>query len=367
MLRNKAYKMRLYPNDEQIIMLEKTFGCVRFIYNKMLGDKITYYKENHKMLHNTPAQYKIEYQFLKTCDSLALANAQLHVESSFKNFFRDPKHNGFPKFKSKKRSKKTYTTNNQNGTIYIDNGYIRLPKIGKIKVKQHRKLKEGSKIKNATVSQNASGEYYISVLVEYDNQVKPHEIKKVIGLDFSMHELYVDSEGIKAEYPRYYRKAEVKLAREQRKLSKMKYGSNNYEKQRVIVAKQHEKVANKRKDFLHKQSRMIVNLYDAVCIEDLNMKSISGTLNFGKSVSDNGWGMFARMLEYKLEDLGKILIKINKYYPSSQTCSVCEYQNKETKDLSLREWICPECGTQHNRDINAAENIKYAGIQMLLG
>lgn len=364
---NCAYKMRIYPSIEQKILLEKTFGCVRFIYNKMLGDKITYYEKNHKMLRNTPAQYKSEFLFLKEVDSLALSNAQLHLELSFKNFFKDPKHIGYPKFKSKKKSKKSYTTNNQQGTIYLENGYIRLPKVGKVRIKQHRKIKEDSIIKNVTISQSPSGKYYASIVVEYESQVKPQEIKRVIGLDFSMHELYIDSEGNKAEYPRYYRKAEERLAREQRRLSKMKYGSNNYEKQRVIVSKQHEKVSNKRKDFLHKQSRAITKSYDAVCIEDLNMKSMSGALNFGKSVHDNGWGIFVRMLEYKLESLGKRLIKIDKYYPSSQTCSVCEYQNKDTKDLSLRVWTCPRCGTHHDRDKNAAENIKYAGIQMLLG
>lgn len=363
---NIAYKMRIYPDNEQVIMFHKTFGCTRFIYNLMLSDKIKHYEETGQMLKNTPAQYKSEYSFLKEVDSLALANVQLNLELSFRNHFRDSKHNGFPKFKSKKRSKKSYTTNNQDGTIYIENGYIRLPKIGKVKIKQHRPIKENSIIKSATITETPNGEFYISVLVEYENQVQTQEIKKVIGLDYSMHELYVDSDGNTSKYPRYYRKSEERLAREQRKLSHMEYGSNNYEKQRVKVANLHMTVSNKRKDFLHKQSRMITNSYDAVCIEDLNMKSMSQTMNFGKSVTDNGWGMFVRMLEYKLESVGKKLIKINKFYPSSQTCSVCEYQNKDTKDLSIREWTCPECGTHHDRDKNAAENIKYAGMQMLL-
>lgn len=364
---NFAYKFRIYPTDEQRVFFAKTFGCARLIYNIMLEDKIKYYEENNKMLHNTPAQYKDEFPFLKEVDSLALSNTQLNLESAFKSFFRDSKRVGFPKFKSKRKSKKSYTTNNQHGTIYIKNGYIRLPKVGEVRIEQHRKIKDDSTIKNVTISQSPSGKYYASIVVEYENQVTPREIKSVIGLDFSMNGLYVDSEGNHAEYPRFYRKAEVRLARQQRKLSKMQRGSNNYEKQRIIVAKEYEKVANKRKDFLHKQSRAITKLYDAVCIEDLSMQSMSQALNFGKSVSDNGWGMFTRMLEYKLESLGKRLIKVEKYYPSSQVCSVCEYQNKDTKDLSLREWTCPACGTHHDRDKNAAENIKYRGIQILLG
>ena len=267
----------------------------------------------------------------------------------------------------KKEARKLIPLTISEEPFIIENGYIRLPKIGKVKIKQHRKFKENSIIKSATITKNSSGEYYISVLVEYESQVKPHEINNVIGLDFSMPELYIDNKGNRAEYPRYYRKSEVRLKREQRKLSKMKYGSNNYEKQRVKVAKQHEKVANKRKDFLHKQSRTIANSYDAVCIEDISMKNMAQVMRFGKSVSDNGWGMFVRMLEYKLENLGKKLIKIDKYYPSSQVCSVCEYQNKETKDISIREWTCPKCGTNHERDKNAAENIKYRGMQLLLG
>jgi len=363
---NIAYKYRLYPSIEQEIMLSKTFGCVRFIYNQMLLDRKKYYDATGEKLSNTPAQYKKDFPWLKEVDSLALANAQMNLNTAYNNFFRNLKTNGFPKFKSKKSGKYSYTTNNQGGTIYIECGYIRLPKIGKVKIKEHRKIKDIEKIKSATISKTPSGEYYVSVLVEYDSQVQQKEIEKVLGLDFSMHELYVDSEGNTAEYPRYYRKSEERLAKEQKKLSCMKYGSNNYEKQRVKIAKLHMSISNKRKDFLHKESRKITNSYDAVCIEDLNMKSMSQVMNFGKSVSDNGWGMFVRMLEYKLEKVGKKLIKVNKFYPSSQICSVCEYQNKETKDLSLREWTCPECGTHHDRDKNAAVNIKYAGMHLLL-
>ena len=183
-------------------------------------------------------------------------------------------------------------------------------------------------------------------------------MQKFLGLDFSMHELYRDSNGKEPAYPGYYRNAEKKLAREQRKLSKMQKSSNNRNKQRLKVAKLHEKVSNQRKDFLHKQSRQIANAYDCICIEDLDMKAMSRSLKFGKSVSDNGWGMFTTFLRYKLEEQGKKLVKVDRFFASSQTCSVCGYKNAKTKNLALREWDCPQCGTHHDRDVNAAVNIR---------
>lgn len=180
-----------------------------------------------------------------------------------------------------------------------------------------------------------------------------------------MHELYKDSNGNEPCYPRYYRQSEKKLAREQRKLSKMQKGSKNRNKQRIKVAKLHEKVANQRKDFLHKQSRQITNAYDCVCIENLDMKAMAQALNFGKSVSDNGWGMFVAFLQYKFEEVGKQLIKVDKFFASSQTCNVCGYKNPITKNLSIRAWGCPKCGTHHDRDINAAINIRNEGMRLV--
>ena len=363
---NKAYKFRIYPDEEQKILISKTFGCVRFIYNKMLGDKIEYYHQTQKKLNNTPAQYKAEFEWLKEVDSLALANAQMNLQKAYNNFFSNPKKYGFPKFKSKHRSQKSYTTNNQKGSVKIENGYIQLPKTGLVKIKQHRDIPDDYKIKSVTVSQNASGKYFASILFEYEEEITEKKLESFIGLDFSMHELYVDSNGNCPQFPRYYRLSEKKLQREQRKLSKMVKGSKNREKQRVRVAKLHEKVANQRKDFLHKQSKQIANVYDCVCIENLNMQAMAQSLNFGKSVSDNGWGMFTTFLKYKLEELGKRLVKIDKFFASSQICSACGYQNPHTKDLSVREWICPCCQTHHNRDINAAVNIRNEGIRIAL-
>lgn len=360
---NKAYKFRIYPNAEQQIMFAKTFGCVRFIYNRMLADKIKYYEETKQKLNNTPAQYKKEFEWLKEVDSLALANAQMNLQTAYGNFFRSPKI-GFPKFKSKKSNQKSYTTNCVNGNITVENYYIKLPKIGLVKLKQHRMIPSGYKLKSVTVSQTSSGKYYASVLFEYENQVQEIEPKTFLGLDFSMHELYRDSNGDEPCYPRYYRQAEKRLKREQRKLSLMQKGSKNRDKQRIRVAKHHEKVANQRKDFLHKQSKQITNAYDCVCVEDLNMKAMSQALQFGKSISDNGWGMFVTFLKYKLEEQGKKLVKVDKFFASSQICSCCGYKNTETKNLSIRAWDCPKCGTHHDRDINAAINIRNEGMRI---
>ncbi len=360
---NKAYKFRIYPNAEQQIMFAKTFGCVRFIYNRMLADKIKYYEETKQKLNNTPAQYKKEFEWLKEVDSLALANAQMNLQTAYGNFFRSPKI-GFPKFKSKKSNQKSYTTNCVNGNITVENYYIKLPKIGLVKLKQHRMIPSGYKLKSVTVSQTSSGKYYASVLFEYENQVQEIEPQTFLGLDFSMHELYRDSNGDEPCYPRYYRQAEKRLKREQRKLSLMQKGSKNRDKQRIRVAKHHEKVANQRKDFLHKQSKQITNAYDCVCVEDLNMKAMSQALQFGKSISDNGWGMFVTFLKYKLEEQGKKLVKVDKFFASSQICSCCGYKNTETKNLSIRAWDCPKCGTHHDRDINAAINIRNEGMRI---
>lgn len=362
---NKAYKFRIYPDEEQKILIAKTFGCVRFIYNKMLGDKIEYYHQTQKKLNNTPAQYKSEFEWLKEVDSLALANAQMNLQDAYNNFFRDKKV-GFPKFKSKKGSKRSYTTNCVNGNIIVRDGMIRLPKLGFVKMKQHRNIPDDYKLKSVTVSQNSSGKYFASILFEYEEDIVMKNLKSFLGLDFSMHELYVDSNGNCPQFPRYYRLSEKKLKREQRKMSKMQKGSSNRNKQRIRISKLHEKIANQRKDFLHKQSRQIANVYDCVCIENLNMQAMSQSLNFGKSVSDNSWGMFTVFLKYKLEEAGKRLVKIDKFFASSQLCNVCGYQNSETKDLSVREWTCPYCKTHHNRDVNAAINIRNEGMKIAL-
>ena len=355
---NKAYKFRIYPTEEQKVMFAKTFGCVRFIYNKMLEDKIEYYEKTKKKLKNTPAQYKKEFEWLKEVDSLALANTQLNLQTAYENFFRSPQM-GFPKFKSKHRSRESYTTNNQKDSIRIEDRGIKLPKVGYVKIKQHRDIPIGYKLKSATISKTPTGKYFVSILFEYVEDVLLPELKNIVGLDFSMKELFVSSNGETAEYPHFYHLAQIKLAKEQRKLSKCQRGGLNYRKQRVRVAKVHEKVANQRRDFLHKISRKITNSYDVVCVENLDMKEMAQTFNFGKKVFDNGWGMFTTFLDYKLSNEGKKLVKIDKWFPSSKICSHCG-GIKDEMPLSERMYVC-ECGFTCDRDINAAINIKNEG------
>ena len=238
-----------------------------------------------------------------------------------------------------------------------------MPKVGWVKLCLHRPLMKNSTIKSVTISRTPSGKFYISILVEYENQILPIIPKKFLGLDFAMHGLYVASDEDDANYPNFLRKAEKRLAQAQRKLSKRQKGSHNREKQRLRVAVLHEKIANQRRDFLHKKARDLVDNYDAIGIEDISVKAMAkrkkgGKFSFGKSVADNGWNMFTNILEYKLAWQGKQLVKIGKWYPSSQLCHVCGFQNDATKDVSVREWNCPKCGSHHNRDKNAAINIR---------
>ena len=355
---NRAYKFRIYPNKEQRIMFAKTFGCVRFIYNRMLADKIKHYQETGEALSVTPAQYKSQYEWLKEVDSLALANAQMNLQTAYRNFFSKPSV-GFPKFKSKKSSRKRYTTNNQHGSVRIEGGKIKLPKVGYVKIVQHRPMI--GVIKSVTVEQTPTDKYFVSILVEFENQVPEVELKKFIGLDYSMHDLYVTSEGERANYPRYFRRHEKKLARLCRWHSRRKQGSRNRERMRLRVCLEYEKITNQRTDYLHKKSYCLAEGYDAVCIETLNMRAMSQQLRFGKSVSDNSFGKLREKLRYKLYFRGKKLIEIDKWYASSQLCHICGYRNKAVKDLSIREWKCPSCGVEHDRDINAAINLREEG------
>lgn len=363
---NKAYKFRLYPTDEQALLIRKTFGSVRFVYNKMLAErKETYqnFKEDKEALkkvkHPTPAKYKKEFEWLKEVDSLALANAQLNLDKAYKAFFNGNAR--FPKFKSK-RHKQSYTTNAVNGNIQLLDGHIKLPKLKMVKIKQHRVIPSEYKIKSCTVSMTASGKYYISVLTEYEKEIERKEIEKVVGLDFAMDGLFVDSEGRKANYPKFYRQSLDKLAKEQRKLSRKKKGSSNWHKQRIRVAEIQEKVANQRKNFLHHKSKELVSAFDAVIIEDLDMKGMSQALKFGKSVADNGWGMFTSFLQYKLKEQGKQLVKINKWFPSTKTCSSCG--SIQPMPMNIRTYAC-SCGLNLDRDYNSALNIKKEDIRLL--
>lgn len=370
MKNNKGFKFRIYPNKQQQEFLNQMFGACRFIYNQMLEDKINYYQQEKKMLNNTPAQYKNDNPWLKELDSYAFCNEQMNLQKAFNNFFRAPGKIGFPKFKSKKDDKLSYTTSNVNNVIKIlDLTHIKLPKIKSLKIKLHRQIPNDYIIKSVTIELKPSGKYYISILTEYESQIPQLElnINNSLGLDYSSSNFYVDSEGNFANYPRYYRELQEKLAREQRKLSKKKIGSNNYKKQKLIVARIHEKISNSRNDFQHKLSTQLANTYDYIFVEDLNMKSISQCLRLGKSTMDNAFGYFRIFLEYKMKFLSKQLIKINKFTPTSIICSECGAYHKDiVNSLSVREWVCPDCSTTHDRDVNAAKNIRNAGIQLFL-
>ena len=365
----RAYRFRLYPGREQEKLFHRTFGCCRFVYNRMLADKKAMYEETGKTKRITPAGYKKDFPWLKEVDSLALANVQLHLEAAFARFF-EPGKNRYPRFKSKHRSRKSYTTNVVNGNITLEDGRLRLPKAGSVRIRQHRRIPEGYVLKSVTVSMEPSGKYYASLLYEYparENQTPgaDREDAKVLGIDFAMRGMAVFSDGSRAEYPGYYRLAQERLARDQRRLSKCKKGSRNYEKQKRRVALRHEKIRNQRKDYLHKLSRDLADRYDVIAVEDIDMQAMSRSLHFGKSVADNSFGAFRTMLAYKLEKQGKSFVKVGRFFPSSKMCSRCGNVKKELR-LDERVYRC-SCGLCMDRDLNAAVNIREEGRRILEG
>lgn len=369
---NRAIKYRAYPTEEQEVLLAKTFGCVRFVWNHMLMDAQQFLNEAGTFFVPTPAKYKKEFPFLKEVDSGALCNTQLDLQDANDRHLESPKTVGTPRLKSKRKSKMFYTTNihsykTKDGSVVytLALGYeaIKLPKIGWVKIKKHRLPDADWVLKSATVSCTRSGKYFISLLYEFEKDIQPvvPTKKTSLGLDYSSHDFYVDSNGKVANYPQFYRQSEEKLAKEQRKLSRMKVGSHNYDEQLHKVQLLHEHIANQRKNFCHTVSAAIAKQYDAVFVEDINLRGLAGSLKLGKSTNDNGFGMFRTMLEYKLTSQGKTFAKIDKWYPSSKTCSVCGFV-KEDLMLTDRVWTCSACNTTHNRDHNAAINIRNVGL-----
>ncbi|WP_214733558.1 IS200/IS605 family element RNA-guided endonuclease TnpB [Exiguobacterium sp. s154] len=356
----KGYTYRLHPTQAQAEFLVRTIGCARFIYNKLLEDRIAIREEakagnGARRKPATPASYKPLFPFLAEADSLALANAKLNLDTAFAKFFAGT--GGFPAFKSRRRSRASYTTNNQHGTIRIKASKVRLPKVGFVRFTQHRPF-EGV-IRSATVSMTRTGKFFISILVEqYDAPLIPAEHK--VGIDLGLEHFAIMTNDAmvseKIENPRFLRKSEEKVKKAQRALSRNKIGSKNREKARLILAKRHEKIANQRQDFLHKLSRRIVDENQVIVVETLTSKDMMQNHKLAKSIGDVSWCEFVRQLEYKSNFYGRTLIKADPWYASTQICSTCGVKG-EKKKLDVREWTCTHCGAYHDRDINASLNL----------
>jgi putative transposase len=364
----KAYKYRLYPNKQQIEQIQKTFGCCRFVYNQTLAYRKELYETKKESISRIDCNnwknkfLKVQYEWLKEIDKFALDNAVINMDSAYQKFFKE--HNGYPKFKSKRNNKKSYKTNytNKNIEVSFEKNKIKLPKLKWVKTKVHREFT--GKIKSATISQVPSGKYFVSILVETEH-IPMKENDNSVGIDLGIKDLLITSDGEKFDNIRTTKKYEDKLAKEQRKLSHKVKGSKNWNKQRIKIARIHEKIHNTRIDNLHKISHQLISENQVIVSEDLAVSNMMKNHNLAKAISDCGWYELTRQLTYKAEWSGRTYIKIGRYVPSSQTCNVCGFVNKDTKSLSVREWICPVCGTVHDRDINAAINILNEGMKML--
>lgn len=371
---HRAIKYRLFPDEEQEIQINKTFGCVRKVYNMGLEMQVGLHASGSGMMSKTDMNnycnrvWKAGFPFLREVDKFALTNSIYSLDAAYRNFFGGRAK--FPRFKSKKDSRNSYTTNITNGNISVaggknGKGYVKLPKLGNVDARIHRSPPEGWNIISATVSVSASGKYFVSV--HFSAQIGIPTVLldegNAIGLDYSSPDFYEDSNGHIPDVPHAYRKSERRLAKAQRKLSRMEHGSRNYLEQKKTVARIHEHVANQRKDFCHKESRKIANSYDIVCVEDLDLHAQAQSLRFGKAVGDNGFGMFRTFLQYKLEEKGKVLIKIDKWFPSTKTCHDCGTYNPDVV-LGQDEWLCPGCGKVIPRNRNAALNIRDEGLRI---
>ena len=373
----KTYKFRIYPNKTQEILLNKTFGCTRFIFNQMLAERKEVYEQFkndkealYKYKYKTEKQYKEDYEWLSEVDSIAIQQARVDLETAYKNFFdsisgkRKGRKVSYPKFKSKRETRQSFRTINVNNNIDIvfENKRIKLPKLKWLRYSDDRTF-EGI-IKNVTVKKTSTGKYFACILVEETIETKIHQVSsqsKCVGLDYDSKNLFTDNENKVSGYPRFYRKYEKKLAKESRRLTRKAKGSKNRNKQRIKVARVHEKIVNSRKDFHQKLSTHLVESYDVIGIETLNMQAMSQCLNLAKSTLDNSWGSFTNMLEYKCDWYGKHLVFADKFYASTKTCSHCGYKNTELT-LADREWDCPICHSHHNRDQNAGINLMNLAI-----
>ena len=368
-MEHKAYKFRLTPNKTQQIFINKTIGCARLIYNCMLYERQEFYKLTKDLTdkptfnYKTEKQYKLEHEFLKEVDSIALQQSRIDMINALKNFFSKlrKKQKTSLKYKSKKNTKNSYRTININNLIKIEDNKIKLPKLGWIKFKKSREVI--GNIKSITITRNILNKYYISILCETEIEIKP-QIDKVVGIDLGLKDFLIDSDGNKIDNPRYLRKLEVKLVKAQRKLSNRQKNSIRRFKQQQKVFRIHERIRNLRNDFLHKLSTKLINENQVICLENLSVKNMVKNHKLAKSISDVSWSKFVELLKYKASWYGRNLSQIDRFFPSSKLCGVCGWK-KDDLTLKDREWICYSCHTLHDRDVNAANNILVEGLRIL--
>lgn len=366
----KAYKYRLYPTNEQKTLINKNIGCTRFVFNYFLDKRINAYKNENKTLTykdnaSSLTLLKKEFKWLKEVDSIGLQQTLKDLQLAYNNFFRRTKkgeNSGFPKFKSKRNPKQSYRTQNVNNNIQVLNNQVKLPKLGLVDFRNSREF--NGKINSATISRTSTNKYFVSILVDTEIDKLPKN-NNSIGIDLGIKDFAITSNGEIFKNPKFLRKLEDKLKFQQRALSRKKLYSRNWYKQKLIVARIHEKITNIRNDYLQKLSTKLIRENQIICLETLAVSKMLKDKKLSKLISEVSWSKFTDMLKYKANWYGRTTSMIDKYFPSSQLCYTCKCQNKEVKDISIREWICPNCNTLNQRDYNSSKNILAEGLKLI--